>query len=89
MFLFISQIQKAPLGSPERKEAEKKLLDEMNHRKLIDQSIVEILRLSLKQSNVLDLLTSTRTTGEPLVDDWDCFKTLVNNHISNLVTCVL
>ncbi|KAL1197726.1 Vacuolar-processing enzyme delta-isozyme [Cardamine amara subsp. amara] len=73
------KIQKAPLESPERKEAEKKLFDEMNHRKHIDYSIVEILRLSLKKTNVLDLLTSTRTTGQPLVDDWDCFKTLVKS----------
>ena len=51
----------------------------MNHRKQIDQNIIEILRLSLNQTNVLDLLTSTRTTGQPLVDDWDCFKTLVTN----------
>ncbi|KAG7577964.1 Peptidase C13 legumain [Arabidopsis thaliana x Arabidopsis arenosa] len=73
------KIQKAPMGSPESKEAQKKLFDEMNHRKQIDQSITEILRLSVKQTNVLNLLTSTRTTGQPLVDDWDCFKTLVNS----------
>jgi len=77
------------MGSLESKEAQKKLLDEKNHRKQIDQSITDILRLSVKQTNVLNLLTSTRTTGQPLVDDWDCFKTLVTNHISNLVTCVL
>ncbi|EOA29690.1 hypothetical protein CARUB_v10016221mg [Capsella rubella] len=73
------KIQKAPMGSPVRKEAQKKLFDAMNHRKQIDQSIAEILRLSLKQTNVLDLLSSTRTTGQPLVDDWDCFKTLVKS----------
>ncbi|CAA0383065.1 unnamed protein product [Arabidopsis thaliana] len=73
------KIKKAPMGSLESKEAQKKLLDEMNHRKQIDQSITEILRLSVKQTNVLNLLTSTRTTGQPLVDDWDCFKTLVNS----------
>ncbi|ESQ47863.1 hypothetical protein EUTSA_v10020662mg [Eutrema salsugineum] len=73
------KIQKYPLESPERQEAQKKLFDEMNHRKQIDQSIIEILRLSLKQTNVLHLLTSTRTAGQPLVDDWDCFKTMVNS----------
>ncbi|CAN8258691.1 unnamed protein product [Cochlearia groenlandica] len=73
------KIQKAPMGSLERQEAEKKLLQEMNHRKQIDQRIIEILRISVKQTNVLNLLTSTRTTGQPLVDDWDCFKTLVNS----------
>ncbi|CAN6919295.1 unnamed protein product, partial [Brassica oleracea] len=26
-----------------------------------------------------DLLTSTRTTGQPVVDDWDCYKTLVKS----------
>lgn len=73
------------MESPERQELQKKLFEEMNHRQQIDHNIIEILRLSLKQENVLNLLTSTRTTGQPLVDDWDCFKTLVTNQISNLV----
>ncbi|XP_048600455.1 vacuolar-processing enzyme delta-isozyme-like isoform X1 [Brassica napus] len=71
------KIQNAPVGSPQRQEAQKNLLEEINHRKQIDQNIIEILRLSLKQTDVLDLLTSTRTTGQPVVDDWDCYKTLV------------
>ena len=78
-YIFISQIQNAPVGSPQRQEAQKNLLEEINHRKKIDQNIIEILRVSLNQTNVLDLLTSTRTTGQSLVDDWDCFKTLVTN----------
>ncbi|CAH8328827.1 unnamed protein product [Eruca vesicaria subsp. sativa] len=80
-----SKIQRSPMGSPERQELEKKLFEEMNHRKQIDQNIIEILRLSLKQTNVLNLLTSTRTTGQPLVDDWDCFKTLVNSFKNHCV----
>ncbi|XP_018491329.2 vacuolar-processing enzyme delta-isozyme [Raphanus sativus] len=74
-----SKIQRSPMESPERQELQKKLFEEMNHRQQIDHNIIEILRLSLKQENVLNLLTSTRTTGQPLVDDWDCFKTLVNS----------
>ncbi|CAN7074276.1 unnamed protein product [Brassica oleracea var. botrytis] len=77
--IFISQIQNAPVGSPQRQEAQKNLLKEINHRKQIYQNIIEILRLSLKQTDVLDLLTSTRTTGQPVVDDWDCYKTLVKS----------
>ncbi|KAH0904120.1 hypothetical protein HID58_043623 [Brassica napus] len=65
--------------SRRRQEAQKNLLEEINHRKQIDQNIIEILRLSLKQTDVLDLLTSTRTTGKPVVDDWDCYKTLVKS----------
>ncbi|CAF2077473.1 unnamed protein product, partial [Brassica napus] len=65
--------------SRRRQEAQKNLLEEINHRKQIDQNIIEILRLSLKQTDVLDLLTSTRTTGQPVVDDWDCYKTLVKS----------
>ncbi|CAN6803583.1 unnamed protein product [Brassica oleracea] len=72
-----TKIQNAPVESPQRQEAQKNLLEEINHRKQIDQNIIEILRLSLKQTDVLDLLTSTRTTGQPVVDDWDCYKTLV------------
>ncbi|CAN6968366.1 unnamed protein product, partial [Brassica oleracea var. botrytis] len=78
-YIFISQIQNAPVGSPQRQEAQKNLLEEINHRKQIDQNIIEILRLSLKQTDVLDLLTSTTTTGQPIVDDWDCYKTLVKS----------
>ncbi|KAH0904111.1 LOW QUALITY PROTEIN: hypothetical protein HID58_043614 [Brassica napus] len=78
-YIFISQIQNAPVGSPQRQEAQKNLLEEINHRKQIDQKIIEILRLSLKQTDVLDLLTSTRTTGQPVVDDWDCYWTLVKS----------
>ncbi|KAH0880161.1 hypothetical protein HID58_067555 [Brassica napus] len=74
-----SKIQRSPMESPERQALEKKLFEEMNHRRQIDQNIVEILKLSLKQTNVSNLLISTRTTGQPLVDDWDCFKTLVNS----------
>ncbi|KAH0904119.1 hypothetical protein HID58_043622 [Brassica napus] len=74
-----TKIQNAPVGSPQRQEAQKNLLEEINHRKQIDQNIIEILRLSLKQTDVLDLLTSTRTTGQPVVDDWDCYKTLVKS----------
>ncbi|WZZ28622.1 hypothetical protein YC2023_012023 [Brassica napus] len=73
------KIQNAPVGSPQRQEAQKNLLEEINHRKKIDQNIIEILRLSLKKTDVLDLLTSTRTTGQPVVDDWDCYKTLVKS----------
>ncbi|CAF2153862.1 unnamed protein product [Brassica napus] len=75
-----TKIQNAPVGSPQRQEAQKNLLEEINHRKKkIDQNIIEILRLSLKKNDVLDLLTSTRTTGQPVVDDWDCYKTLVKS----------
>ncbi|KFK39346.1 vacuolar processing enzyme [Arabis alpina] len=73
------KIQNSPMESLERQEAEKKLFEKMNHRKQIDQNIIEILRLSVKQSNVANLLTSTRTAEESLVDDWDCFTTLVNS----------
>lgn len=84
-YISISQIQNAPVGSPQRQEAQKNLHEEINHRKQIDQNIIEILRLSLKQSNVLDLLTSTRTGGQTLVDDWDCFKNLVTTPSQSLL----
>ncbi|CAN8270324.1 unnamed protein product [Cochlearia groenlandica] len=72
-------IQKYPKDSPQRQEAEKKLSQEIDHRRKIDESIIDILRISLKQTNVWHFLTSTRKRGEPLVDDWNCFKTLVKS----------
>ncbi|XP_013615104.1 PREDICTED: vacuolar-processing enzyme delta-isozyme-like, partial [Brassica oleracea var. oleracea] len=79
LLYLVTEIQNAPVGSPQRQEAQKNLLEEINHRKQIDQNIIEILRLSLKQTDVLDLLTSTRTTGQPVVADWDCYKALVKS----------
>ncbi|CAF2153875.1 unnamed protein product, partial [Brassica napus] len=49
--------------SRRRQEAQKNLLEEINHRKKIDQNIIEILRLSLKKTRY----------------DWDCYKTLVKS----------
>ncbi|CAF2153857.1 unnamed protein product [Brassica napus] len=61
-----TKIQNAPVGySPQRQEAQKNLLEEINHRKKIDQNIIEILRLSLKKTRCLRSLNfhkNNRTT---------------------------
>ncbi|XP_010545489.1 PREDICTED: vacuolar-processing enzyme delta-isozyme [Tarenaya hassleriana] len=73
------KMHKAPKGSWQREEAKRKLLEEINQRKQIDRSITKILQTTLRETNVSNVLMSTRRTGQPLVDDWDCFKTLVNS----------
>ncbi|CAN6803576.1 unnamed protein product [Brassica oleracea] len=52
----------------------KKIQEDVQKRAaLVSTVVIHILLL------LLNLLTSTRTTGQPLVDDWDCFKTLVKS----------
>ncbi|ONI15085.1 hypothetical protein PRUPE_3G025000 [Prunus persica] len=71
------KFHKAPTGSHTKLEARKQLLDEIAHRKLVDyrinKKIGELLFGHQKSSKVL---LNVRPHGQPLVDDWDCFKML-------------
>ncbi|KAF8407132.1 hypothetical protein HHK36_006257 [Tetracentron sinense] len=74
---FWHKFRKAPEGSPRKLEAQKQLLDVMSHRLHIDDSIKLIGKLLFGIEKGPDVLKTVRPTGQPLVDDWDCLKTLV------------
>lgn len=67
------QFQRAPSGSQKKQESKKALDDEISSRQRIDHNINQIGQLVLGYAS-----NSVRPGGQPLVDDWDCFKTLVS-----------
>ena len=61
-------------------EAQKRLDEKLAHRSRVDRNINLILKLTLggDATNAAAMLTKVRPEDQPVVDDWDCFKTLVS-----------
>ncbi|ESQ50287.1 hypothetical protein EUTSA_v10001970mg [Eutrema salsugineum] len=74
---FWDKYQKAPEGSARKAEAQKQVLEAMSHRLHIDNSFLMIGKLLFGISEGPLVLNKVRPSGKPLVDDWDCLKTLV------------
>ncbi|KAG5524748.1 hypothetical protein RHGRI_031428 [Rhododendron griersonianum] len=73
----ITAFRKAPEGSTRRFEAQKQFLEAMSHRMHIDNSVKMIAKLLFGIERGPEVLKTFRPAGQPLVDDWDCLKTLV------------
>ena len=71
------QYKKAPEGSSRKAEAQKQVLEAMSHRLHVDNSVLLIGKLLFGISEGPAVLNKVRSSGKPLVDDWDCLKTLV------------
>ncbi|WJX68500.1 hypothetical protein P8452_52862 [Trifolium repens] len=69
--------RKAPQGSPRKVAAQKQVLEAMSHKMHIDDSVKLVGKLLFGMKKGPEVLTSVRPAGQPLVDDWDCLKTLV------------
>ncbi|KAF4404584.1 hypothetical protein G4B88_005970 [Cannabis sativa] len=65
---------------PQRDAALKKLSDELAHREHVDYSINQIGKLLLGHHDHQNGFKNLRSSGQPLVDDWDCLKTLVKTY---------
>ncbi|KAL6985503.1 legumain [Sarracenia purpurea var. burkii] len=74
---FWDKFRKAPEGSPRKLEAQKQFVDAMTHRLHIDNSVEMIGKLLFGIEKGSEVLKTVRPAGQPLVDDWDCLKTLV------------
>ncbi|XP_061374951.1 vacuolar-processing enzyme-like [Gastrolobium bilobum] len=74
---FWDKFRKAPEGSTRKAAAEKEVLEAMSHRMHIDNSMKLIGKLLFGIEKGSEVLSSVRPAGQPLVDDWDCLKTLV------------
>ncbi|KAM1010816.1 hypothetical protein ACFX13_046992 [Malus domestica] len=74
---FQHKLRRAPTGSQEESEARKQLLDEIAHRKHVDDSIHKIGELLFGHRESSNMLMKGRPRGQPLVDNWDCFKKLL------------
>ncbi|KAL5071715.1 hypothetical protein RYX36_022602 [Vicia faba] len=74
---FWEKFRKAPEGSSRKNEAEKQVLEAMSHRKHIDNSVKLIGKLLFGIEKGTELFDAVRPAGSPLVDNWDCLKTMV------------
>ena len=59
-------------------EAQKQFVEVMSHRMHIDNSVKMVGKLLFGIDKGPEVLNAVRPAGQPLVDDWDCLKTLVN-----------
>jgi legumain len=65
-------------GGPEEKlSALREIKETVEHRKHLDSSIDFIGRLIFGFENGPSVLEAVRSSGQPLVDDWDCLKSMV------------
>ncbi|XP_027189447.1 vacuolar-processing enzyme-like isoform X1 [Cicer arietinum] len=74
---FWDKFRKAPEGSARKNEAEKQVLEAMSHRKHVDNSVELIGKLLFGIEKGPELFNTVRPAGLPLVDNWDCLKTMV------------
>ncbi len=76
------QYRKLPESSPEKNEARKQLLEMMAHRSHVDNSVELIGNLLFGSEEGPRVLKAVRATGEPLVDDWSCLKSMVSLYLT-------
>ncbi|KAJ7958329.1 Vacuolar-processing enzyme [Quillaja saponaria] len=74
---FWDKFRKAPEGSSRKVKAQKEFLEAMSHRMHVDNSAKLIGRLLFGIDKGQEVLDIVRPAGQPIVDDWDCLKTLV------------
>ncbi|XAR70813.1 Legumain [Bertholletia excelsa] len=77
LLYFWQKFLKAPEGSPQKVEAQKRLLKAMSHRMHMDKSIDAIGKLLFGIKKGPEVLKAVRSNGKPLVDDWNCLKNMV------------
>uniref|UniRef100_A0A803NEH6 Legumain prodomain domain-containing protein n=1 Tax=Chenopodium quinoa TaxID=63459 RepID=A0A803NEH6_CHEQI len=75
-----SIVRRAPEGSKQKIEAQKRLDDVISQRKHVDQTVQAIAKQLFGESRGPSYLTKNRPAGTPLVDDWDCFKAMVSTY---------
>ncbi|KAK3213052.1 hypothetical protein Dsin_017758 [Dipteronia sinensis] len=74
---FWDKYRKAPEGSTRKIDAQKQFVEAMSHRMHLDHSIKLIGKLLFGIEKGPEVLNTVRDAGKPLVDDWDCLKSLV------------
>ncbi|RDX76791.1 hypothetical protein CR513_43174, partial [Mucuna pruriens] len=80
------ELQKAPDGSKEKLKAQKKLDDEIAHREHVDNVVHLVGDILFGEEKSSTMMLHVRPAGQPLVDDWNCFKTLIKTYESHCGT---
>eukprot|EP00268_Persea_americana_P054658 TRINITY_DN6287_c0_g1_i1.p1 TRINITY_DN6287_c0_g1~~TRINITY_DN6287_c0_g1_i1.p1 ORF type:complete len:492 (+),score=83.51 TRINITY_DN6287_c0_g1_i1:314-1789(+) len=77
LLYFWNKFRNSPEGSTKKLNAQKQLLDVMTHRLHIDNSMELIGKLLFGSEKGSEILKTVQPMGQPLVDNWDCLKTMV------------
>ncbi|XP_058739479.1 vacuolar-processing enzyme-like [Vicia villosa] len=75
-----TKFERALNGSLNKLKAQKELEDEIAHRKHVDNTFQHISNLLFGKENGSTMMVHVRAPGQPLVDNWDCFKTLIKTY---------
>ncbi|KAI3848760.1 hypothetical protein MKW92_016576, partial [Papaver armeniacum] len=68
--------RKAPEGSQRKDDAKKQFVEVMAHRMHVDHNIKLVGKLLFGFEKGPQVLEDIRPARQPLVDDWDCLKTM-------------
>ncbi|KAI6672117.1 hypothetical protein NL676_007002 [Syzygium grande] len=76
----LANVQKAPKGSAESVEAQKRLDEQIARRSHVDHNMNQIVNHMFGDSGAARMLIAVRPEDRPAVDDWDFLKTFVILH---------
>jgi len=74
---FWHKYRRSEEGSERKGEARRQLVDMMAQRSRVDSSMELIGNLLFGSEDGPKILNVVRSVGQPLVDDWDCLKSMV------------
>jgi legumain len=76
---FWHKYRRSEEGSARKGEARRQLVDMMARRSRVDRSVEMIGNLLFGSEEGPKVLNAVRSVGRPLVDDWDCLKSMVRS----------
>ncbi|KAI4302116.1 hypothetical protein MLD38_037902 [Melastoma candidum] len=82
LFYFHRKVEKAPIGSTERAAAQQRLNDELTRRRKADTTMEMLVNSFYRGFGLLfsSVLSREQTSGQPVVDDWDCLEAMVRTY---------
>ncbi|CAL0323251.1 unnamed protein product [Lupinus luteus] len=76
------KLVKALDGSNEKSEVQKELEAEIAHREHVDKSVDLVGKLLFEKEKSSTIMTDVPPKGEPYVNDWDCYITMMKTYES-------
>ncbi|KAK9742043.1 hypothetical protein RND81_03G144900 [Saponaria officinalis] len=80
--LYLRQKVVKAKGPIEKAKAQKELDDALSQRKQVDYHFESIGKALFGAENGHETIKTVRSPGQPIVDDWDCFKSMVKTYKS-------
>lgn len=69
-------------GSIKKAKAQKELDDALSQREQVDYRVESLGKALFGAQNGHQIIKTVRSSGQPIVDDWDCFKSMVETYKS-------